>query len=96
MRRHEEAYRGLAELGWQRAPSELLQDNAHEALNRWCDLTKDTLGLQVSIVLEEQWAQRCWPELHASNPVPGLTQHNPGEPHSLPSLPDGQSILGAK
>lgn len=45
-------------LGWQRTPSELLQDNAYEALNRWCDLTKDTLGLQVSIVLEEQWAHR--------------------------------------
>ncbi|KAF6131074.1 hypothetical protein HJG60_007975 [Phyllostomus discolor] len=65
--------------------SELPQDNSQGLLIGGVTLTKDTIGLPVTIVLEEQWAHRGTGQVYTSSAsVLGLTWHNPGEPHSLP------------
>lgn len=65
--------------------SELPQDNAQGLLIGGVTLTKGTIGLQVTIVLEEQRTYRGTGQVYTSSTsVLGLTQHNPGEPHSLP------------
>lgn len=90
----ESTQRSCVTLGCQEALSELPQDNAHKAFSKWCDPDKGhPWAAGHSCARGAMGTPRQ--NYTSSTAVSGQTQNNPGEPHSLPSLPDGQPIPGA-
>lgn len=84
-------------LGWQKAPSRCPRTTPMRILTVRATLTKHTLRLRVTVVL---WAHRGTGQSGTSSAaVLGLSQCNPGLPHSLPQpsgRPPGQSMLCAR